>query len=163
MRIHEGWLAAGLLLSVVLACNLSKNTNNANNSNRNSNANKATPQPTRPANADVYVDRVFMAKDKGGQPGVETSTYEASDRTVHCIAELNKAKKGTEVKLVWKTIDVEGEPRDKDFQTIRYTTKSFEDKIHGHLTRESDWPKGTYRVEIYINDALDKTIDYTVE
>src|SRR5256885_13667094 len=153
MNLHSSWLAAGLLLFALLACNLSKNTNNSNDSNKNTNANKSTPQPTRAANADVYVDRVFMAKDKGGQAGVETSTYDASEHTVHCIAELNKAKKGTEIRFVWKTIDVVGEARDKDFRTTDYSTKSFENKIHGHLTRESDWPKGTYRVEIFINGA----------
>jgi len=51
MKIHSGWLAAGLLLFALLACNLSKNNNNANNSNKNANENKsARSQPTRPAN-----------------------------------------------------------------------------------------------------------------
>jgi len=35
--------------------------------------------------------------------------------------------------------------------------------VHGHLQLPSDWPKGTYRVEVYINGNLDKTIDYTIE
>jgi len=110
MKRHSGWLAAALLLSVVLACNLSKNNNNANNSNKNSNTNKpAKAQPTRPANADVYVNRVYMAKDKNGQPGAETTSYDPTDHMVHCIIELNKAKKGTEVRYVWKIWDVEGE------------------------------------------------------
>ncbi|HXI75201.1 MAG TPA: hypothetical protein VNG94_06410 [Pyrinomonadaceae bacterium] len=163
MKIHSGWLAAGLLLFALLACNLSKNSNNANNSNKNSNENKAAKsQPTRPANADVYVNRVYMAKDKNGQPGDETTSYEPTDLTVHCIIELNKAKKGTEVRYVWKIWDVEGE-KDKEIKTTDYTTNSFENKVHGHLQLPSDWPKGTYRVEVYINGNLDKTIDYTIE
>ena len=163
MKIHSGWLAAGLLLFALLACNLSNNSNNANNSNKNSNENKAAKsQPTRPANADVYVNRVYMAKDKNGQPGDETTSYEPTDHTVHCIIELNKAKKGTEVRYVWKIWDVEGE-KDKEIKTTDYTTNSFENKVHGHLQLPSDWPKGTYRVEVYINGNLDKTIDYTIE
>ena len=162
MKLHSGWLAAGLLLFAVLACNLSKNNNNANNSNKNSNDNKTSrPQPTRPANADVYVTRVYMAKDKNGQPGDETSTYDPSDRMVHCLIELNKAKKGTEVRFIWKAMDVEGE-KDKEIKTTDYTTNSFENKVHGHLQLPYDWPKGTYRVEVYINGNLDKTIDYTI-
>jgi len=165
MRHHPGWLAAGLLLFAVLACNLSKNSNNSNDSNRNANDNKAStnaPKTNRPANADVYVDKVYMAKDKGGEPGDETTTFEPGDRTIHCVAELNKAKRGTQVKLVWKAVDVEGE-KNGDIKTIDYTTKSFENKVHGHLTLSYDWPKGKYRVELYINDNLDKTIDYSVE
>jgi len=162
MKIHSGWLAAALLSFALLACNLGKNNNNANNSNKNSNENKpAKAQPTRPANADVYVNRVYMAKDKNGQPGAETTSYDPADHMVHCIIELNKAKKGTEVRYVWKIWDVEGE-KDKEIKTTDYTTNSFENKVHGHLQLPSDWPKGTYRVEVYINGNLDKTIDYTI-
>jgi len=71
-------------------------------------------------------------------------------------------KKGTEVRYVWKIWDVEGE-KDKEIKTTDYTTNSFENKVHGHLQLPSDWPKGTYRVEVYINGNLDKTIDYTIE
>jgi len=164
MKHHSGWLAAGLLLFVVLACNLSKNSNNNNgNANKNANENKATntAQPKR-TNADVYVARLYMAKDNNGKPGDETTSFDASDHTVHCISELNKAKKGTEVKYIWKMIDVGG-TKDKEIRTTDYTTNSFENKVHGHLTLPTDWPKGTYGVEVYINGELDKTIEYTIE
>jgi len=162
MKRHPGWLAAGLLLFAVLACNLNKNSNNSNSANTNTNANKANAQPTRPANADVYVNRVYMAKDNDGKAGDETSSFAPDDRTIHCLIELNKAKKGTEVRFIWKAVDVAGE-QNEEIKTIDYTTKSFENKVHGHLTLPRDWPKGKYRVEIYINNFLDKTIDYSVE
>jgi hypothetical protein len=162
MKTHRGWLATGLLIFTVLACNLSKNSNNSNNSNSNSNSNKATPEPTRRANTDIFVEKIYMAKDDDGKPGDETSTFAASDRTVHCVIELNKAKKGTKVRFVWKAVDVAGS-RNEEIKTIDYTTNSFENKVRGHLTLPRDWPIGKYRVEVYINDSLDKTIDYTME
>jgi len=162
MRIHPGWLATALLVLVVLGCNLSKNSNNSNNSNGNHNANKATPAPTRLANADVFVDRIYMAKDDNGKPGDKTTSFAAGDRTVHCVIELNKAKKGTQVRFIWKAVDVEGS-QNEEIKTIDYTTNSFENKVRGHLTYPKDWPTGKYRVEVYINDSLDKTIDYTIE
>ena len=164
MKRHPAYLAAGLLLFAVLACNLSKNSNNSNNSNKNANANtnKATPQPTRAANADVYIDKIYMAEDNNGKAGDETTSYAPSDRTVHCIIDLNKAKKGTEVRFIWKAVDVAGS-QNEEIKTIDYTTNSFENKVHGHLTLPRDWPTGKYRVEVYINGSLDKTVDYTVE
>ena len=163
MKRHPAWLAAGLLLFAVLACNLSKNSNNSNNANKNTNENKSanTSQPNR-TNADVYVNRVYMAKDNNGKPGDETTTFEAADHMVHCVAELNKAKKGTEVRYVWKMIDVEGS-KNKEIRTTDYSTKSFENKVHGHLSLPYDWPKGRYGVEVYINGELDKTVEYTIE
>lgn len=161
MKRHSGWLAAGLLLFAVLACNASKNGNN-NNSNSNNNKNSNTATTNRPANADVYVDKISMAKDDNGKPGESTTTFAPSDRTVQCVINLNKAKGGTQVKVVWVAVDVEGS-KNEELKSIDYTTKSFESKITGHLTWPRDWPSGTYKLEVYINGALDKTINYTVE
>jgi len=161
MKIHPGWLATALLIFVILGCNLSKNSNNSNNSNKNSNVNKATPMPTRNPNAEVFVTRIYMAKDANGKPGTETTSFLTSDRTVHCVIELNKAKRGTKVRFIWKAVDVQG--ANPDSKTIDYTTNSFENKVRGHLTYTKDWPAGKYRVEVYINDGPDKTIDYTIE
>lgn len=160
MKRHPGWLAAGLLLFVVLACNLGKNSNNSNNSN--SNSNRGTSSTNRPANAEVYVEQINMAKDDEGKPGESTTSFEPGDRTIHCVIELNKAKTGTKVKFVWKAVDA-GSMKNEELKTIDYTTKSFENKVLGHLTAPGDWSKGSYQVEVYINGALDKTIDYTVE
>jgi len=166
MELHSGWVAAVLLGLVLFSCNLGNvnNSNNSNNSNRNSNQNRASkaPTPNRPANADVYVNRIYMAKDNNGDAGEETDSYEPGDHTVHCIIELNKAKKGTQVRYVWMAADVEGE-KEKEIKTTDYTTNSFENKVHGHLQLPRDWPKGSYRVDVYINGNLDKTVNYTVE
>jgi uncharacterized protein (TIGR03067 family) len=77
------------------------------------------------------------------------------------VIELNKAKKGTKVRFIWKALDVAGS-RNEEIKTIDYTTNSFENKVRGHLTLPRDWPIGKYRVEVYINESLDKTIDYTM-
>ena len=162
MKIHSGWLAAGLLLFAVLACNLSKNTNNSNNSN-NSNKNSDSSTSTRPANADVYIDQINMAKDDNGEPGESATSFAPDDHTVHCVINLNKAKAGTKVKFTWIGVDVEDMKKNDEIKSIDYTTNSFENKVHAHLTLPKDWPKGKYKVEVYINNALDKTISYTIE
>lgn len=162
MKRHPGWLAAGLMIFALLACNLSKNRNSNNSNNSNSNENRQTNTQPKRSNADIYVDRVYMAKDQSGKPGDETTSFAPTDHTVHCIAELNKAKKGTDVRFIWKMIDVEGS-RNKEIRTTDYTTKSFENKVHGHLSLPYDWPKGRYGVDVYIDGELDKTIEYTIE
>lgn len=163
MKLHSGWLAAALLLFAVLACNANKNgnNNNSNNSNSNSNKNSNTTTTNRPANADVYVKDINMAKDNNSDPGDTTTSFGPGDRTIHCVADLNKAKAGTEVKFVWKAVDVSGS-KNGEIKTIDYTTKSFENKVHAHLSLPYDWPTGTYEVDVFINGVLDKTITYTV-
>ena len=162
MKIHSGWLAAGLLLFAVLACNVSKNTNDSNNSS-NSNKNSNSSSSTRPANADVYIDTINMAKDDNGEPGESATSFAPDEHTVHCVITLNKAKAGTKVKFTWIAVDVEGMTKNDEIKVIDYTTNSFENRVHAHLMLPKDWPKGKYKVEVYINNALDKTISYTVE
>jgi len=151
MKLNSSWLATSILLFAIFACNLSNNNNN----------NRATVN--RPANAEIYVDQIHMAKDDNGKPGDSTTSFGPSDRTVRCVINLNKAKEGTKLRFVWVAQDVTGYSRNDQIKEIDYTTQPDENLVHGHLTYSKDWPKGDYRVEVYINGALDKTIDYTVE
>ena len=154
MKRHSAWLASGLLLFVVLACNLSKNKNG--NTNVNVNVNSGSD---RPSNAEVYTDEVYAAKSEDGSA---TSTFSPSDRTVHVVITLNKAKSGTDVRVVWFAEEVEG-ATNKELKTLEYTTKAFDKKIPGYLRWSQDWPKGRYRVAVYINGNLDRTIYYDVQ
>ena len=150
MKGHSVWVAFGLLLFVGLACNLSKNKNINVNVNTRSN---------RPADAEVYTDEVYAAKS---EDGAATSTFSPSDRTVHVVINLNKAKSGTDVKVVWIADEVEG-ATNKELKTLEYTTKASDKRIPGYLRWSQDWPKGRYRVAVYINGNLDRTIYYDVQ
>ena len=152
MKRHSAWIASGLLLFVVLACNLSKNKN----SNVNVSVNSGTD---RPANAEIFTEEVYAAKTADG---AATSTFAPSDRTVHVVINLNKAKAGTDVKVSWFADEVEG-ATNKELKTLEYTTKAFDRKIPGYLSWSQDWPKGRYRVAVYINGNLDRTIYYEVQ
>ena len=163
MKRNSSLLAAGLLLFAVLACNLSKNNNNSNNSNSNSNKNSNTSTSTRPANADVFIEKIRMAKDADGKPeDAASDTFAPGDLTIHCVIDLNKAKKGTAVKFSWQAVDVSG-TGGGEFKAVDYTTNSFENIVHAHLTRTTDWPKGKYQVVVSINGAVDKQVDFTIE
>jgi hypothetical protein len=161
MKSHPLWLAAGLLLFAVLACNLGKNANNSN-SNSNGNTSSNTSTNGRRANADVYVKTVEVAKDDNGDAGESTTTFAPSDRTVHCVVTLNKAKGDTKVKVVWVAVDTEG-AKDEELDSLEYSTKLYGERVDGHLTWPRDWPRGRYRVDVYIDGALDKTTNYKIE
>jgi len=152
MKHHPAWLAAGLLIFAVLACNLSKNNNNGN-ANGNSN---------RPPSAEVYVEQLHMAKDDNGEPGASTTSFSPSERKVHVVITLNKQKAGTLVRVVWIAADAEG-VKNKQLKTLDYTTKATDKDIPGYLRWPTDWPRGDYKVEVYLNGVLDKTVNYTVE
>src|SRR6266550_8462702 len=151
MKQNSVWFAAGLLLFAVLACNLGNKNNNSNNAN------------TENVASGSDIKEIYTAKDDGsGQPGDHTNTFAPGDRTIHCVATLKEAKAGTEMKFSWWIVDADG-TQNKKVKDIDYTTKTLENIIHGHLSLPQDWPKGKYKVEVYVNGNLDKTVNYTVQ
>jgi hypothetical protein len=154
-------LSAGLLLVVAIACHPERKKNTSSDSNSGGPA-KVTTAP-RPANADVWVDKIEMAKNNGGQPGEFTSSFAPDNRTIWCVINLNQPKAGTAVKFVWEAPKSSYVYNGKDSMTTDYTTGPDIKSVLGQVTYPSDWPTGSYRVEVYINGALDTTIDYTIE
>ena len=160
MKHHPAWLAAGLLVFVLLACNLGKKTTTNSNSNSNSNSNTSTA--SNEGSGEV-IKEIHMAKDDGsGAPGDETESFAPTDRTIHCVATLKQAKAGTAMKFSWWIVDAEGSKNQK-IKEIDYTTKPLENIVHGHLTLPQNWPAGKYKCQVYANGDLDKTVHYTVE
>lgn len=160
MKLHPGWLAAGLCLFVVLACNLGKkSTNLSTNSSSN---NKPSTASTGTSSSGDAISEIHMAKDDGsGSPGDEATSFAPGDHTIHCVATLKDAKSGTRMKFSWWAVDAEGTTNQK-IKDIDYTTKALENVVHGHLTLPQDWPKGKYKVDVYVNGNLDKTLQYSV-
>lgn len=160
MKRHPAWLALGLTLCVVLACNLGRKSTNlsTNNTAETANSNRDTP-----ATATGALSEVHMARDDGeGDPGEETSIFNSKDRTIHCVAKLNDAKSGTKMKFSWYIVEAEGRSNEK-IRDIDYTTRTLENVVHGHLIAPRDWPVGKYKVEVHVNGNLEETVSYTVE
>lgn len=160
MNRHPAWLAIGLMLFVVIACNLGRKTTNlsTNNTANSNNATAGTPTTSTGALSDVH-----MARDDGkGDPGDETDTFNSKDRTIHCVTTLKDAKSGTQMKFSWYVVEAEGGQNEK-LRDIDYTTRALENVVHGHLTAPRDWPAGKYKVDIYVNGNLEQTVAYTVQ
>ncbi|MEK6282475.1 MAG: hypothetical protein AABN95_19110 [Acidobacteriota bacterium] len=161
MKHNPSWLAAGLVLFVVLACNLGKKTENAN-SNSNSNANSNSRAETNTGSGE-YIKEMHMAKDNGrGAPGAETDSFAPDDRTIHCVVKLKEAKAGTKMQFSWWIVDAEGTKNQK-IKDIDYSTRALENIVHGHLSLPQDWPPGKYKVQVFVNGDLDKTLAYDVQ
>lgn len=112
--------------------------------------------------SDVYIQGVSLAKANQDKPGELATHFTPGDRKIYCVVDLNIAKVDTKVRFIWKAVDVEGADNG-EFKTVDYWTKPGEDRVNGHVILPRDWPKGKYRVEVYINGELGKAVDYTVE
>jgi len=138
MKTHSAWLAIGLLLFVVLACEYSSSSSGA-------------------------ISEGHMAKDNGsGAPGDETNTFNPEDRNVHCLVKLKNPKEGIRIKFSWWIVDAGGSKNEK-LKEIDYTTESSDNMVHGNLSVQRDWPEGKYKVDVYVDGNLAKTLTFNVQ
>jgi hypothetical protein len=139
MKQHSAWLAAGLLVFAVLACNFSAGTNSSG-----------------------PISKITMAKDNGGRPGDETNTFHPGDHKVYCVVTLNEPKEGTKVTFVWWIVDAGGTQNEK-IKELDFTTDANVKVVNGNLSLERDWPSGKYKVEAQINGKTEKSVNFTVD
>lgn len=156
----------GLIAAVIWMASVASNENsNSNNANRvvNSNSANANQKPTpTPTPAKVEITRVYMARDNGGEVGEEVESFSSSDRTQHCVVELNNGQAGTTIKFNWIAVDA-GTLKDQPIKELEYTTKGQETKVHADLKLQQDWPEGDWKVEVYLNGQFVRSVEYQIK
>lgn len=101
---------------------------------------------------------VIMAKDSAGEN--PTTVFEPSD-TVFSLVTLNNAPDDTQLKAVWTAVDVgDAAPANQLIDEVELVAGS---GVHEFsLTPDAAFPAGSYKVEIYLNGELDRTLQFTV-
>jgi len=106
-----------------------------------------------------------LACNFGGEPGVSNihmSTDESGETTVtsysptddfYVYFDVNLVDVGTPFEGRWYALDIEGEDPSTPFSTIDYNLEEGVGSVYFQLFNDSDWPIGTYRVEVYMEDA----------
>ncbi|GAB4470395.1 MAG: hypothetical protein Kow0088_03240 [Anaerolineales bacterium] len=102
--------------------------------------------------ADAYT----TADPNGGSP----TTVFAPDQVFYAIVELKNAPDDTSVKAVWTAVNVEGtEPNTYLTETV---LTSGDGTLTFELSNNNLWPAGQYKVDLYLNDKLDRTLTLEV-
>jgi hypothetical protein len=96
---------------------------------------------------------------ESGSP--ETTVFKQDDLTVYCLVQLANAPDDTVVKAVWTAVDVEGVDPNTLLDQSELTSGDAE--LTFDLTNSQLWPVGRYKVELYLNDKLDRTLEYRVQ
>ena len=148
-RVNPAIFASALLFCALLGC-------------KNANVNRISNTGNAGSTAGNHVSEVYMARDDNGEPGQRTDKFGPGDRTIHCVAKLKEGVDGTRIKFTWWVINATGAQNEK-LRDIDYSTKEKENIVHSNLFLKKDWPPGKYKVEVYVNDSLDKTVNFAVE
>jgi hypothetical protein len=91
-----------------------------------------------------------------------STTFAPSDTPLHYVVTLGNAPDDTKVKAVWTIVDAgDGQYKDKMLDQTELTSGS--GVLNFTLAGTQAWPTGKYKVELFLNDKLDRTADFTVQ
>lgn len=97
----------------------------------------------------------YLAFDEGGTQ--KTTAYTPTDK-FFVIVELANAPDDTVTKAVWTGVELAN--GEKNVKLLENEFTSGNKKIY--FTASGDWAVGKYKVDIYLNDKLDRTLEFEV-
>lgn len=112
-----------------------------------------------------YIAGVTLARNVSGEmldPVDPTLVFGPAD-TFHAITAIQSAPDGTRFRADWYAVDVGGVAAPNTFIDGNELVAGQDRNLDFSLSPSANWPSGTYRVEIYVNDTLDRVIHFTVQ
>jgi hypothetical protein len=106
----------------------------------------------------ALVKRIFLAQDKAGNQPTQVFS---PNQVIYCHVELQNAPAGTQTRAVWFVVQAQNAQPGSKIDEVTFDQPG--DSIIFNLSPTKPWPIGTYKVEIYINDELVQTLDYSVQ
>lgn len=103
------------------------------------------------------IEDAWMTSDK---EGAERTTVFNQEDVFYCLVELDNAPDDTSVKATWSAVEVDGEEPNTFLHEDELTTGS--GQLTFELSKENLWPAGKYKIDLYLNDELDHTLEFEV-
>lgn len=105
------------------------------------------------------VAEAYLAKDEQGTQ--RTTTFSPTD-AFYLVGKLANAPDSTKLKAVWTAVAVDYEGVEPNTQLGEFETTGGGD-FHFTLSNDNPWPTGKYKADLYLNDELNQTFEFTVE
>ena len=105
------------------------------------------------------ISEAFTARDVNGVH--EATKVFSQDEVFYLLATLENAPDDTVTKAVWYAADAEGTAKNTKIDEAEFT--SGDQQITFNLSNDQLWPVGLYKVELYLNDKLNQTLEFSVE
>jgi hypothetical protein len=106
----------------------------------------------------AHIKSAKMAVDKEGTQ--ETAVF-ANNQTFYCIVQLANAPDDTNLKAVWTAVTAEGAAPNTKIDEAQKT--SGDGTIVFNMTNNQPWPVGSYKVDLFLNEKLDRTLEFQVK
>ena len=128
---------------------------------------KEKDEDTDESESEVTIEKTVLAKETAD--GFDSVKSFKPDDTFAVLVFLSEPKIGTKLKAVWTIVDA-GEMQDKKLleKKIELTPDAIKgvkeaNRINFSLTHDNPYPAGDYKVEIYLNGELAKTVEFRIK
>ncbi|MEM7114089.1 MAG: trypsin-like peptidase domain-containing protein [Chloroflexota bacterium] len=106
------------------------------------------------------ISSTALAKDNAG---TQTTTIFDPGETFYAVVTLANAPDDTKVKAIWTAVNV-GDVAEPNYVLAETELVSGSGNVvFDAVNNNGDWPTGTYKVDLYLNDELDQTLDFRVQ
>ena len=106
----------------------------------------------------AHISDAYLARDN---QGADKTTVFGQNDVFYCLVQLANTPSDTSVKTIWYAVNAQG--TDPNMVIDQAETTSGDGMIPFNLTNNGPWPTGTYKVEIYLNGTLDRTLNFEVQ
>ena len=108
----------------------------------------------------VSIKTLVLARDyKGGKAVGIAKTFKPANKKIHCVVGLNRVATVT-AKAAWYAVDAAGL---RNFKIVEASLpRQLADQLHFNASLPRPWPVGKYRVDVYINGKLARSVPYTI-
>jgi glucan-binding YG repeat protein len=97
----------------------------------------------------------------GFKPVNATTKFTTTTPAFYVTGDINNAPDDTVISAVWYYLDTDS---DYMIDQSQYQVEGTNNSFYFSLSiPDNGWPVGTYRVDLYIDDAVDQSIFFTVE
>lgn len=105
-----------------------------------------------------------MRKDDGnGKMSKEVVNSFGQSEKIYCFISWDNPKANTKIKFAFVAVEAGG-AQNQTFKEFDLTTENEEqNEAFGSLNPTKPLPKGSYKVDIYINDKLERSVPFTIE
>ena len=104
------------------------------------------------------ISDAWMSSDEGGSQRV---TAFAQDAVFYVQVDLQNAPDDTTLKAVWTAVEAQDTEPGLMITETEITTG--DGLVHFTLSNDNLWPVGKYKVDIYLNNQLSKTVEFEVK
>ena len=128
---------------------------------------KEDDEDTDESESEVTIEKTVLAREV--EDKFEPVKSFKPDDTFAVLVFLNEAKIGTKLKAVWTLVDAGGQQDKKILEkTVEITPEAIKgveepNRINFSLTPDEPFLTGDYKVEIYLNGDLAKTVEFKIK